>query len=169
MHIIILADALTTWTEVGSIATAVSMIALIATVILTGKSVKLSSKAIEDSMKSFTKSFEASHYTELDSMYCDLLKVALQKPYLVATPELRTAAQKPEYDIYAYMIWNFLEAIHDRCIDDDPLKSTWYPVIDAENRLHRDWFKEDRNKHKFKTKFYNFILNDEFKSHCSAA
>ena len=67
------------------------------------------------------------------------------------------------------MVWNFIEAIHDRCDGDKELKVTWYPVIDAENRLHRKWFDEERNKHKFKEAFREFIKQEKFKHWIIAA
>jgi hypothetical protein len=155
-------DSLDLWTAVAAIATFFSMVALIITLIFTRKTVLLTSLAMQDSLKSFRKTMEASHYTELDHMYCDLLKVALGKPYLTI-PSTLTAAQSTEYDIYAYMMWNFLETIHDRCIGVEELKATWYPVIDAENRLHRKWFDEERNKHKFKESFKKFVEHNKFK------
>ena len=115
------------------------------------------------SMTTFRKSLQTSNYTELDSMYFDLLKVALEKPHLNNPMAARSDDQKIEYDIYAFMVWNFLEAIYDRCGNNEHLCRTWYPVIDAENRKHREWFDYPDNKYKFKGAFHEFIRSDRFK------
>lgn len=51
-----------------------------------------------------------------------------------------TEYRSKEYDAYAFMVWNFLEAIHDKCQDDDELLNTWAPIIAAEDAYHRGWF-----------------------------
>jgi hypothetical protein len=145
------------WTAMGSLCTAISAVGLIITIVA-------SSRATRDAMKSFKKNLETSHYTELDSMYFELLKLALEKPHLADPNAKRDETQKQEYNIYAYMVWNFLETIHDQCQGDKCLKETWYPVIDAENRLHRQWFEDKENKHKFKDRFKGFIHDNRFKS-----
>ena len=139
----------TMWTALGALAQGFASIMAIGALIY--------------SMTTFKRSLQTSHYTELDSMYFELLKTALGKPHLNnPTAATRTDDQKKEYDIYAFMVWNFLEAIYDRCEQNERLCVTWYPVIDAENRKHRDWFNHPDNKHKFKDTFHEFI-NNRFK------
>jgi hypothetical protein len=142
-------EYITMWTAFGAIAQSVASIMAIGALIY--------------SMTTFRKSLETSHYTELDKMYFDLLKVALKKPHLVAIPAMRSDAERIEYDVYAYMVWNFLETIYDRCSHDKKLCATWYPVIIAEDRLHRKWFDDPANRHKFKTAFYEFVQSGNFK------
>ncbi|MEA3219157.1 hypothetical protein [Immundisolibacter sp.] len=97
--------------------------------------------------RSFRKSVNDLHYTELDNMYLELLKMAIDKPYL-RQPEaiyrnpLAKTNQEREYDIYARMIWNFLEAVADRCHNDPELKDTWYPVIQDEGIVHTQWIRQ---------------------------
>jgi len=109
------------------------------------------------SIQTFSKTMQASHYTELDAMYMEILKMALDKPYLITSTTIREAQQEQEYDIYAFMVWNFVEAIYDRCESDKDLCETWYPIIDAENRKHGQWFAHPDNRHKFKETFHRFI------------
>lgn len=149
-------DFIPIWTAINTIAATCSMIALITTVYL-------SSNAMRDSMKTFNQNFETSNYTELDSMYFELLKLALEKPYLTHPAALKDAKQLQEYDIYANMVWNFIETITDRCNDNKKLEATWYPVVDALNRLHRNWFDDPKNKHKFKDAFREYIVQDRYK------
>ena len=112
-----------------------------------------------DSITSFGKSLTESNYSEMDSMYFELLKLAVEKPHLVDA-SLRDSAQEPEYDTYAFMVWNFVETIYDRCHTgkcDEHLRVTWDPVIDAENRRHREWFDAAENRAKFKEEFQRFM------------
>ncbi len=62
------------------------------------------------------------------------------------------------YDTYAYVSWNICETIYDR--KDDKLFETWEPVIVAENKLHRKWFDNPENHHKFKDRFREYIQNN---------
>jgi c-di-AMP phosphodiesterase-like protein len=155
------------WTADNSICAAISAIALIATLFVivyySNKTARLTSEAMRDTIKNFNKDLETSHYTELDDMYFELLKLALENPHLTAPDTLTEAKQRQQYDIYAYMVWNFIETIVDRCKGKGELEATWYPVIDAENRLHRKWFDEERNKHKFKDAFREFIKHENYK------
>lgn len=98
--------------------------------------------------RSFRKSVNDLHYTELDNMYLELLKMAIDKPYLrqpdaIYRNPLAKTNQEREYDIYARMIWNFLEAVADRCANDQKLEDTWYPVIRDEGTVHKKWIRQE--------------------------
>jgi len=149
MDIFFHADYSTMWTALGAIAQGFASILAIVALIY--------------SMTTFRKSLQISHYTELDSMYFELLKAALEKPHLNNPAATRSEDQKIEYDIYAFMVWNFLEAIYDRCEKNKRLCCTWYPVIDAENQKHREWFDHPDNKPKFKDDFHVFIRSARFR------
>ena len=149
MDIFFNSDYSTMWAALGTLVQGIASIMAIAALIY--------------SMTTFRKSLQTSHYTELDLMYFDLLKTTLEKPHLNNPIATHSDDQKIEYNSYAFMVWNFLEAIYDRCRHDKHLCSTWYPVIDAENRKHREWFDHPDNKHKFKGAFHEFIQSDIFK------
>ena len=146
-----LADNMIMWTAIGALAQGIASILAIITLLY--------------SMTTFKKSFQTTHYTDLDSMYFELLKAAMEKPYLYNSIETLTKEQKIEYDIYAFMVWNFLETIYDSCKKDKVLCKTWYPIINVENMKHRVWFDDSNNKIRFKKVFLDFIQNDKFKQH----
>jgi hypothetical protein len=127
------------------------------TVLLGGLASLISAGAILYSMTTFKKSLATSHYSELDNMYFELLRIALDKPHLAQAVSQRSADQQAEYDIYAFMMWNFLEAIYDRCKDGLELRNTWYPIIDSEMQSHLTWLHQPHNTVKFKEKFVAFI------------
>lgn len=128
-------------------------------VIFQGIASILSILALIYSMTRFRQSLRSAYYTELDSMYFDVLKVAQDKPYLYNPRAAYSGNKKAEYDIYAFMVYNFLETIYDRCGHNKHLCDTWYPVIFVEDRKHKKWFDDPGNKDKFKPKFREFIWN----------
>lgn len=109
---------------------------------------------------------KSAFYSELDEMYANLLRIAIDKPYLRAPQLLRddgdvlkadydpypvsansaeaetveAAHKRAQYDTYAFMIWNFLETIHDRCEQYPNLRDTWATIVAAEDQTHRGWF-----------------------------
>ncbi len=150
----LVADAMLTWTEVASVAQGVAAL--------------MGMAALCYSIVTFRRSLNTTHYNELDRMYFDLLHMALEKPYLRNPLALQNAHQKQEYDVYAYMVWNFLEAVHDRCMKNKELCSTWHPTIDAEDRLHRKWFEDPANRDKFKSSFREFVAHESYRQKAAA-
>jgi hypothetical protein len=111
------------------------------------------------SVWSFRTTLRDSYYAELDRVYFELLKIGLERPYLVDFPDTPSAGKAREYDAYAFMVWNFVETVFDRCQgwSRRRLRDTWYPVIAAENARHRQWFDAPENRRKFKDHFCQFI------------
>jgi hypothetical protein len=111
---------------------------------------------------SLAETSRSAHYSQLDTMYFELLRMAVEKPFLRRLEHL-TAEQRLEYESYAFMIWNFIETVRDRCEDDQTLKDIWAPVIATEHALHRDWFYGettpywDKEAPKFRLPFADFI------------
>lgn len=143
--ILLQAQTLNTWTKVQAIAETVVAIGVVFTLFY--------------SMWSFTRALRDGYYAELDRVYFELLRIALERPYLLEPAILSDPARQREYDAYAFMVWNFVETVFDRCQGwgKKSLRDTWYPVIEAENALHRQWFDLAANRNKFKTHFCNFI------------
>jgi hypothetical protein len=136
-------QTVTGWTQTQAIAESVAAIGIVFTLFY--------------SLWSFTKSLRDSYYAELDRVYFELLRIALERPYLLDFATAPDPTKQREYDAYAFMVWNFLETIVDRCGNNKQLCDTWYPVITAENALHRKWFDLPANKSKFKQGFINFV------------
>jgi hypothetical protein len=61
------------------------------------------------------------------------------------------------YESYAYIVWNICETVYDRGQKDENLAKTWLPIVGAENKLHREWFDNAENNHKFKDEFIAYI------------
>lgn len=105
-------------------------------------------------------------YSDLDLLYLELLKLGIKYPKFV-NPEytkdyLNKFKDKDDlyrYNEYAYMSWNICETVTDRCKDDFTME-TWKPVIATENKLHRKWFDNPENFHKFKEKFRKYITTE---------
>jgi hypothetical protein len=143
MYVFQNAQVVTEWTKVQVVVEALAAVGIILTLFY--------------SLWSFTRSLRASYYAELDRMYFDLLKIAMERPYLLNCAALPNDQQQREYEIYAFMVWNFLETVFDRCARHKQLRDTWYPIISAENMLHRKWFDERANRTRFKQAFVAFI------------
>ncbi len=117
----------------------------------------LAAIALLYSMTSFKKTLKYVHYDDIDKNYFELVKIAFENPY-VRSPEQISAPQEAEkYNLYAFMMWNFLEAIHDRCLEDSELRETWMPIIQSEGRRHRGWLAEPENAANFKSSFITYV------------
>lgn len=138
-------QALNTWAQVQAVAETVAAVGIVFTLFY--------------SIWSFTRALRDGYYAELDRVYFELLKIALERPYLLEFPATPDPSKQREYDAYAFMVWNFVETVFDRCQGwgKKRLRDTWYPVIKAENDLHRKWFDVPTNRSKFKQHFCQFI------------
>jgi hypothetical protein len=99
----------------------------------------------------------STNYDIFDSLYLDLLKTGLEFPSFRNKKETIIYQEKfqgnelIQYDIYAYISWNFIETILDK--GDDNLMVTWLQAIKLEASLHEKWFFQPENQLKFKPLF----------------
>ena len=96
-------------------------------------------------------------YTQLDSVYYDIQRQIITRPHLADPAGEKTASQAVQYDAFAFMVWNFIEAIYDYGQSDADLKETWGVILVHEATLHRAWFENPRNHPKFKDRFRRHI------------
>jgi hypothetical protein len=138
-------EVMTMWTKVQVIAEVAGGIGIVFTLFY--------------SVWSFRTTLRDSYYAELDRVYFDLLRIGMERPDLLDFPVSRDPSKAREYDAYAFMVWNFVETVFDRCQgwSKRRLRETWYPVIAEENARHRDWFNLPENRRKFKESFCRFI------------
>ncbi|UTW53074.1 hypothetical protein KFF05_06860 [bacterium SCSIO 12827] len=108
------------------------------------------------SVYAFKQTQKFIHYDDIDKNYFEILKIAFDHPYVHSPQTITTAEQSEKYDLYAFMVWNFLEAIHDRCQKNSDLKETWEPIIEQEGARHWDWFDSADNAKQFKKKFQHY-------------
>jgi hypothetical protein len=121
--------------------------------------------SIIPNLQSMAETSRSVHYSELDSMYLQILTMAVTEPHLRRPNGLDAfeVDQAQQYETYAFIVWNFIETIHDRCEKISELRATWAPAIDAEHRLHRDWFMRESTPYdslaapKFCLPFCDFI------------
>jgi hypothetical protein len=128
------------------------------------------------SVMTYVRSASMSHYGELDRMYADLLRLGIEKPHLRRGHDVkRDSDQEDEYFTYAYMVWKFIEAVHDRAFadktgyaawwtwwtrdQDQVLRATWGAVIEVEHEKFGPWLTE--NFGMFKEPFPRFIFEHE--------
>ena len=145
------AAAMMTWSKAGVIAEALGSIGIVFTLLY--------------SVWSFKTTLRDAYYAEIDRVYFELLKIGRERPELLTYPTSPTSPASPDpakasqYGAYAFMVWNFLETIYDRCQgwSKRRLRETWFPIIAAENDLHRAWFELPENRRRFKQRFVRFI------------
>ena len=139
------AAVMMTWSKAGVIAEALGSIGIVFTLFY--------------SVWSFTTTLRDAYYAEIDRVYFELLKIGLERPELLSFPTSPDPARAREYGAYAFMVWNFVETIFDRCQgwSNRRLRETWYPIIAAENAVHRHWFELPENRRRFKQRFVRFI------------
>lgn len=118
--------------------------------------------ALVYSIRTYRKTMQIVHYGEIDKMYFEILKEAMNKPHVIRQNIIRSEEQEAEYDIYAFIVWNFLESIYDRCVLDNQLKKTWFPIIETERSIHLAWIQKSENRPKFKDEFLAFIEKGKF-------
>ena len=100
-------------------------------------------------------------YNAFDTMYKDLLAVALEYPNLRNAKKTATFLEsfqdddKIRYETYAFMCLNFCETLYDK--GNPELMETWSVVIDIEYHLHKTWLQDGSNKAKFKKEFIDFL------------
>jgi hypothetical protein len=138
-------EVMTMWTKVQIIADTGAGIGIVLTLFY--------------SIWSFRTTLRDSYYAELDRVYFDLLQIGLEHPEILDFPKTHDPNLARQYDLYAFMVWNFVETVFDRCQgwSKRRLRETWYPVIAEENAKHREWFNLPENRRKFKETFSRFI------------
>jgi hypothetical protein len=123
---------------------------------------------LEATLTEFRESNYLTHYAELDRIYFDLMKLAVEHPHLRRPETIADPTQRRQYDAYAYMVWNFIETVIDRIEmenaiarlrDPEPtaaprstpngsgndgcgldLEQTWRAAIGVETRIHGAWW-----------------------------
>jgi len=129
----------------------------------------------------YRRTITVQHYGELDRMYMDLLRLAMEFPHLREMRARRSVEEQQQYDAYAYIVFNFVESVIDRCSNpqwriapsvfaglrrnaiDRELSETWVGAINLELGLFRPWWDEVKDKGVFKPRFVadvNRIYND---------
>lgn len=123
--------------------------------------VLISIAALAFSLWVYHKTKRKEAYTVFDTMYFELLTVAMEHPdfrnpkMTMAYRDNLSGKEMAQYQIYAFMCWNFCETVVDQC--DEDLLRTWNVVLHIENELHRTWFDEAENHNKFKTDFREYV------------
>jgi hypothetical protein len=118
------------------------------------------------SLRRFAQTLKNAHYAELDKLYFDIIKLGIDRPWLVEPHSAEARGNPSAYGVYAFLMFNFLETIYDRVPGNDYLCRTWYPIIRHEYALHGDWLREGANKGRFKKEFITFLEAEKWKRYC---
>jgi hypothetical protein len=110
------------------------------------------------SLRSAKETERDNFYACLDNTYFELKKLILDHPHLSnPDPTGKSADELIQYDIFAFMTWNFLESIVDYSKDDEHLCQTWNVILSYEASVHAAWFQNSDNRKRFKQKFLDHI------------
>lgn len=126
-------------------------------------SATLSFGAITVTYLIFRRQQDTQSYANIDQMYFEILRLAIEHPQLRNREETARYYELPpsdrvRYENYAFICWNLCETIFDRQAvhgKNVRLSETWFPVILEENQLHQSWF--NHNLGKFKKSFQDYI------------
>ncbi|MEQ9558971.1 MAG: hypothetical protein RIG67_24610 [Rhodospirillales bacterium] len=121
----------------------------------------LAATALICSIWFFRVTMKYVHYGDIDKNYFDILKIAFDHPYLREPAKIEAPQQVEKYELYALMIWNFLEAVYDRGLKDSYLKKTWYPILEQEGARNIEWLETGTNRDNFKRDFINYVMREK--------
>lgn len=108
-------------------------------------------------LREFSESLREVKYAEVDRLYFDLQRAALDYPE-ARNPPGPGGDPDGRYEIYGGMVWAFLETLCDRCERDPALRATWSPIVQVEAARHRDWLRRTENAALFKKPFVDRFL-----------
>ena len=57
------------------------------------------------SMRTYRRTMQVVHYGEIDKMYFEILKEALNKPFLLRHDIERSIEEEIQYNTYAFIVW----------------------------------------------------------------
>jgi hypothetical protein len=120
--------------------------------------IAISLLALDRQRRTDERQRSTEHYREVDEMYFQLLCLVLHEPKLGKPAQAMADPLVAEkYPAYAFMMWNFLETVSDRCDGDAELEVTWQRVLETEGLLHKAWFNDAKNREPFKDSFVTFM------------
>jgi hypothetical protein len=135
--------------------------------------IRAATREQEESSRQFLKQEQDRFYAQLDNTYLQIQKLIIEHPHLGNPDELfrnerTTPQQLVQYDAFAFVVWNFIESIHDftKVGDDDSAESqdstgmlsdTWSCILEYEGARHATWFTRPENQRKFKKSFRDHI------------
>jgi hypothetical protein len=102
-------------------------------------------------------------YATLDRTYFEIQKLVIERPHLSKPdPAGKTPEQLIQYDAFAFIVWNFIEAIYDYSKEEELLAVTWGCILRYEAAIHGAWFRKPENHPKFKEAFRRHIEEGGF-------
>ncbi|MDE3147884.1 MAG: hypothetical protein KGL37_00310 [Acidobacteriota bacterium] len=109
-------------------------------------------------IKSASREERDTFYATLDLTYFEIQKLIIEHPHLSEPdPARKTPEQLIQYDAFAFIVWNFIEAIYDYSKQEKLLAVTWECILRYEAGVHGAWFRKAENRKKFKPEFIEHI------------
>jgi hypothetical protein len=123
-------------------------------------------KSAEDraARKKFREEERDKFYAQLDEIYLKIQRTIIDYPHLGLSNVERSEYEAVQYNSFAFMMWNFIESIHDYCLDNSRLKKTWHCILVSEAKGHREWFDNHVNRGRFKDEFVAYMIRESLVS-----
>ena len=152
-----------------SVAHATWVLAALTGVLAVG--VPLAIRGATEESKQFYEQERVRFYAQLDSIYLEIQKLIIQYPFLGNPNAPRDGDQEIQYRAFAFIVWNFIESIHDYTNEemdlakhdrkeDSLVHATWECIMKHEGMLHAEWFANKENEGKFKHAFRKNMMRD---------
>lgn len=106
--------------------------------------------AIFVSIRIWRKDFLIRRYDVADQLLFEIHKIHLEHPEFLDPEWIRQAIDHPDpkikylYDVFATIVWNFLETLYER-YGDELQHSSFYGAMQTLGTRHRDWFFREEN------------------------
>jgi hypothetical protein len=114
-------------------------------------------------IKSAGRDERDTFYATLDRTYLEIQRLIIEHPHLSQPdPAGKSPAQLTQYDAFAFIVWNFIEAIYDYSKKEKFLAETWGCILRYEASVHSAWFRKTENLKKFKPAFVKHIKQGDF-------
>lgn len=127
--------------------------------------IAISAIALGFAMISFIRTRDHEKYKISDDMLLEILKINIEYPEF-DNPEFTENFMshddlllKKRYDIYAMMVWNYMESLYDYYGTKKIQKICYWGAIQYWSKLHYKWFALERNYCAYQNDFRKFIEN----------
>ena len=126
-------------------------------------SLAMSVIAITLSIYVWLKNRIAEKYKILDDRLLSILRINLDHPefddstFTARYAECENAKLVRQYEIYAMIVWNFLESLYEYYGERKLKRTSFFGVITYWSKLHQEWFAKPENNNHYTDKFRAYV------------
>ncbi|MEK6567515.1 MAG: hypothetical protein AABZ27_02095 [Candidatus Omnitrophota bacterium] len=130
-------------------------------------SIPISLLALGISIWTWKSTHKVGRYEKADELLLEIHKIELEHPEFHNPEWCKQALNhndlkiRGSYDVFACIVWNFLETLYNRFGEKDLRKSAFYPAMKELSRQHREWFLKEPNVSSYNRQLIKFLLPKE--------